>query len=88
MNLEPEPVKPSIRASKKHYQTHPEYYKEYYQKNKHKWNDYSPKTCECGMVVTSLTTHKKTKKHKEFIQVLNNRSTAISSSVPQPVLTT
>jgi len=76
MNLETEPVKPvkaSILASKKHYQTHPEYYKEYYQKNKDKWNDYSPKTCICGMVVTSLWKHQKSKKHKEFMEVLNNR---------------
>jgi len=57
-----------------------EYNKKYYEKYKQEWNDYSPKICQCGLTVSSLTIHKKTKKHKEFMEILNNRSTAISSA--------
>jgi len=64
-----------------------EYNKKYYEKHKQEWNDYTPKTCECGMVVTSLTIHKKTKIHKKIMEVLNTRSMAISSE-PQSVSTT
>jgi hypothetical protein len=89
ISSEEKPVKASIRASRKHYQKHPEYYKEYYQKNKDKWNDYTPKICQCGMTVTSLWKHQKTKLHKKLMELLNNRSTAISSQVSsQSALTT
>jgi len=64
-----------------------EYNKKYYEKHKQDWNDYTPKICECGMTVTSLTIHKKTKLHKKFMEVLNARSISTSSpSVPPPAL--
>jgi len=59
-----------------------EYNKKYYTKYKHEWNDYTPKTCECGMVVSSLTIHKKTKMHKKFMEVLNARLGIQSANDP------
>ena len=47
-----------------------EYYKKYYQDRKDKWNDYSPKECECGLVVNCLWSHKKSKKHKDIMAIL------------------
>jgi hypothetical protein len=68
MNLETEQVQTArMRASKKHYQTHTEYYKKYYQEHKEKWNDYTPKLCECGLTVSSLTIHKKSKLHNKLM---------------------
>jgi len=57
-------------ASKKYYDSHTEYYKKYYQDRKDKWNDYSPKECECGLVVNCLWSHKKSKKHKDIMAIL------------------
>ena len=62
-----------------------EYNKKYYEKYKSEWNDYTPKTCECGMVVTSLSIHKKTKLHKKLMELLNNRSMTISLPVSQSI---
>jgi len=57
-----------------------EYYKKYYQEHKDNWNDYTPKICECGLTVTSLTIHKKTKLHNKLMLIK-------SSSSSQPVST-
>ena len=59
---------PSV--NKKYYDSHTEYYKKYYQDRKDKWNDYSPKECECGLVVNSLWSHKKSKKHKDIMLIV------------------
>lgn len=61
------------------YQKNKEYYKKYYQENRKEWNDYSLKTCECGMVVATLSSHRKTKKHKQFMEILEK--TKLSSSL-------
>jgi hypothetical protein len=65
--------------SKKHYQENPEYYKKYYQERKDNWNDYTPKICECGLSVASLTIHKKTKLHNKLMVIKSSSSPAVST---------
>jgi len=76
MNLEnPQPTAvahpPKISRSKKHYQNNPEYYKEYYKKHKARWNDYTLKTCECGLQIKCMWSHLKSQKHALIMELLN-----------------
>jgi len=76
LEVEVEKIKPSVKASRKHYQNHPEYYRKYYQERKENWNDYSKKTCECGWRVSCMSSHIKTKKHKLFMELKNKTDCA------------
>jgi hypothetical protein len=68
MNLEhPQP----ISRQKIFYEKNKEYYKNYYQQHKDKWNDYSEKLCECGVYVKSLYHHQRSKKHRDIIRIVN-----------------
>jgi len=64
---------------KKYYDTHKEYFKKYYQDRKDHWNNYTPKQCECGMIVNSLWSHKKTRKHIEIMEILERAKQQTSS---------
>lgn len=46
-----------------------EYRRNYYQKYKDEWNDYTPKRCECGLMTSDLWKHKKTKIHKDVMEL-------------------
>ena len=64
-------IRQAISRSKKHYQNNPEYYKEYYKKHKARWNDYTLKTCECGLQIKCMWSHLKSQKHALIMELLN-----------------
>jgi len=59
-----------------------EYDRVYYEKYKEEWNSKEKKKCECGYEVINLSSHRKTRLHRDIMKMINDAKVRESLYTP------